>query len=261
MPEPQPAMQFVDLRQQHDVAQLGMWVFLATEVLFFGGLILAYCVYRYGHPAGFAEAARHTKIVIGTANTAMLLTSSFLVAWAVTAARAGVGAACRRFCCGAAALLGRRCSWRSKASSIGWNTTSICCPGSNSSLSARMRTAAYLFFSFYFVATGLHALHVAIGIVALVVIGLRAYQRRLFGSLPRADHGRGLVLAFRRCGLDSSVCADLSAGKGDMTNWQPPRVLLLSWLILLALLGLTVLAAYRTARRIQHRSRARYRTD
>ena len=84
-------MQFVDLRQQHDVAQLGMWVFLATEVMFFGGLILAYCVYRIGHPDGFAEAARHTKIVIGTANTAVLLTSSFLVAWAVAAARAGTG--------------------------------------------------------------------------------------------------------------------------------------------------------------------------
>ena len=85
MPEAQPAVQFVDLRQQHDAAQLGMWVFLATEVLFFGGLILAYCVYRSGYPAGFAEAARHTKIVIGTVNTAILLTSSFLVAWAVTA--------------------------------------------------------------------------------------------------------------------------------------------------------------------------------
>ena len=96
MPEPQPAMQFVDLRQQHDVAQLGMWVFLATEVLFFGGLILAYCVYRIGYPDGFAEAARHTKIVIGTANTAVLLTSSFLVAWAVVVARAGRRTAWRR---------------------------------------------------------------------------------------------------------------------------------------------------------------------
>src|SRR5690349_20117612 len=87
MPDARPAIQFVDLRQQHDVAQLGIWVFLATEVLFFGGLILAYCVYRSAYPAGFAEAARHTKIVIGTANTAILLTSSFLVAWAVGATR------------------------------------------------------------------------------------------------------------------------------------------------------------------------------
>jgi cytochrome c oxidase subunit III len=83
MPDTQPAVQFVDMRQQHDVAQLGMWVFLATEVLFFGGLILSYCVYRSAYPAAFAEAARHTKIIIGAANTAVLLTSSFLVAWAV----------------------------------------------------------------------------------------------------------------------------------------------------------------------------------
>src|SRR3954467_5057688 len=87
MREPQPAMQFVDMRQQHEVAQLGMWVFLATEVLFFGGLILAYTVYRSEYPTGFAEAVRHTRIVIGTANTAILVTSSFLVGWAVTAAR------------------------------------------------------------------------------------------------------------------------------------------------------------------------------
>src|SRR5438045_2444228 len=70
---------------------LGMWTFLATEVLFFGGLILAYCVYRGANPSGFAEAARHTRIVIGTTNTAVLLTSSFLVAWAVETARAGEG--------------------------------------------------------------------------------------------------------------------------------------------------------------------------
>jgi cytochrome c oxidase subunit III len=48
MPDAQPAFQFADLRQQHEVAQLGMWTFLATEVLFFGGLMLAYAVYRYG---------------------------------------------------------------------------------------------------------------------------------------------------------------------------------------------------------------------
>ena len=84
MPDAQPSFQFVDMPQQQDVAQLGIWVFLATEVLFFGGLILAYCAYRSGYPDGFAEAARHTEIVIGTANTAILLTSSFFVAWAVS---------------------------------------------------------------------------------------------------------------------------------------------------------------------------------
>ena len=70
MPERQPAFQYATLPQQHDTAQLGMWTFLATEVLFFGGLILAYIVYRYGYPDDFAAAGRETKIVIGTANIA-----------------------------------------------------------------------------------------------------------------------------------------------------------------------------------------------
>src|SRR5437868_13992351 len=84
------AHQFETAGQQLETATLGMWTFLATEVLFFGGLILAYAVYRFGYPADFAAAARHTNITIGTANTAILLTSSFLVAWAVAAARLGV---------------------------------------------------------------------------------------------------------------------------------------------------------------------------
>src|SRR5262249_60008875 len=87
MPDAQPAFQFADLRQQHEVAQLGMWTFLGTEVLFFGGLILAYAVYRFGYPGDFAAAAPPTTIAIGSTNTAILLTSSFLVAWAVAAAR------------------------------------------------------------------------------------------------------------------------------------------------------------------------------
>jgi cytochrome c oxidase subunit 3 len=65
-----------------------VWVFIATEVLPFGGLILGYFVYRHVYPAAFAAASRHTDIVVGAANTAILLTSSFLVACAVSAVRA-----------------------------------------------------------------------------------------------------------------------------------------------------------------------------
>jgi cytochrome c oxidase subunit 3 len=171
MPEPQPAVQFVDLRQQQDVAQLGMWVFLATEVLFFGGLILAYCVYRYGYPDGFAEAARHTKIVIGTANTAILLTSSFLVAWAVTVARLRAGrlAAVLLF---AAAVLGLL-FLALKGVEYRMEYDEHLVPGVNFAEPGRHAAGMVLFFSFYFVATGLHAVHVAIGIVVLIVIGLK----------------------------------------------------------------------------------------
>src|SRR5947209_8267075 len=88
MPDARPAEQFYDLEQEHDAAELGMWVFLGSEALLFGALLLGYWVYRFGHPNGFAEAARHTSIAIGTINTAVLLTSSFLVAWAVALVRA-----------------------------------------------------------------------------------------------------------------------------------------------------------------------------
>ena len=66
-----------------------MWVFLATETLFFSGMLLAYTVLRHAYPEGFAEAGRETKIVIGSVNTAVLLTSSATMAWAVHAAKAG----------------------------------------------------------------------------------------------------------------------------------------------------------------------------
>jgi hypothetical protein len=65
-----------------------------------------------------------------------------------------------------------------------------------------------------------------------------------FGRISHADHCRGALLAFRRCRLDFPVCADLSAGMIVMRDWYPPRALVLSWLSLLALLGLTVFAAY-----------------
>ena len=85
MPDAAFAPQFVSTTHRDETAELGMWVFLATEVLLFGGLILGYFVYRHAYPAAFAAASRHTEIVIGTANTAILLTSSFLVACAVDA--------------------------------------------------------------------------------------------------------------------------------------------------------------------------------
>src|SRR5205823_11907772 len=89
IPAPRPEPQFATMPQQAEAATLGIWVFLATEVLFFSGMLLAYAVLRKAYPAGFAEASRETKIVIGTINTAVLLTSSATMAWGVHAAEAG----------------------------------------------------------------------------------------------------------------------------------------------------------------------------
>src|SRR6185312_8325299 len=175
MREPQTAFQFADLRQQHDVAQLGIWVFLATEVLFFGGLILAYCVYRSAYPAGFAEAARHTKIVIGTANTAILLTSSFLVAWAVSATRLREARFAALLLWGAAVL--GIVFVVLKGIEYSQEYTEHLLPGFGFDFQGPQAHQVHLFFAFYIVATGLHAIHIAVGIAVLGVIGLRARQR------------------------------------------------------------------------------------
>src|SRR5438034_648447 len=81
------AEQFDTLQQQHEASSLGLWTFLATEVLFFGGLFTAYVVYRHAYPQAFAEASRHTNLLYGTINTAVLLTSSLTMALAVNAAQ------------------------------------------------------------------------------------------------------------------------------------------------------------------------------
>jgi cytochrome c oxidase subunit 3 len=160
--------------QQHEAAELGMWTFLATEVLFFGGLILAYGVYRYGYAADFAAAGRHTKIAIGTLNTAILLTSSFLVAWSVAAAKLGLGRLTARLL-GVAALLGilflglKGYEYREEY-------REHLLPGVNFVFDQVHARGAALFFMLYFIATGLHAVHVGIGIVVLLVIARKAGQ-------------------------------------------------------------------------------------
>src|SRR5437016_5243605 len=83
------APHFADLEQQHEAAALGMWVFLATELMFFGGLFTAYAVYRHRYPDEFAAASAQLRLDYGGVNTVVLLTSSLTMALAVYAARIG----------------------------------------------------------------------------------------------------------------------------------------------------------------------------
>src|SRR5438045_4341343 len=80
------AHQFDDASQQREAATLGMWAFLATEVLFFGGMFLGYTVYRISYPQVFLAASNHTLVAVGAINTAVLLLSSFSMVLAVRAA-------------------------------------------------------------------------------------------------------------------------------------------------------------------------------
>jgi cytochrome c oxidase subunit 3 len=175
MPEAMPAPQFAELRQQNDVAQLGMWIFLSTEVLFFGGLFLLYDAYRFGYPVGFADAARHTNIVIGSINTAVLLTSSFAVAWAVVAAgRDDEGSLAAILLC-VAALLGVTFLGLKAVEYLEEYREQLV-PGVNFTFPGAEAGSVELFFVFYFIATGLHAVHLLIGISLLLIMARRAWR-------------------------------------------------------------------------------------
>src|SRR6266404_3705273 len=81
--------QFDDVEQQHDASTLGMWIFLVTEIMFFGGVFTAYVAYRSAYAGAFAHASNHLNLVLGTVNTAVLITSSLTMALAVHAAQLG----------------------------------------------------------------------------------------------------------------------------------------------------------------------------
>ncbi|MEO7165592.1 MAG: cytochrome c oxidase subunit 3 family protein [Spartobacteria bacterium] len=173
------AEQFDDLDQQRAAAKLGMWIFLATEVMFFGGLFLAYTVYRYLHPDVFAEASRHTAVILGGANTGVLLFSSTLMALAVRAAQLD-----RRkhlvWLLLATALLGIG-FMVIKGFEYHHDFIEHLVPGASFVWTGTNRPAAEMFFWLYFAMTGLHAIHVTIGIVLLLILAVRA-QRRNFAK-------------------------------------------------------------------------------
>src|SRR5712691_7812091 len=87
LPEGILAHHFSSLDRQNEAMKLGMWLFLATEILLFAGLFTGYAVYRFQFPLAFAECSRHLNITLGTLNTVVLITSSFTVAMAIHFAR------------------------------------------------------------------------------------------------------------------------------------------------------------------------------
>jgi cytochrome c oxidase subunit 3 len=172
MPDGLPfASQFVSVRHRDETAELGMWVFIATEVLLFGGLILSYFVYRHAYPRAFMAASRHTDILIGTANTAILLTSSFFVACAVEAFSVPARTASRALLIGAVVLGLSFVVLKGFEYAEEYREHLI--PGIDFSFDGPLADGVQLFFVFYFVATLLHTLHMLIGIGLLAIFAAR----------------------------------------------------------------------------------------
>lgn len=194
MPEAKAfAPQFASPRHRDETAELGIWIFIATEVLLFGGLILGYFVYRHAYPAAFAAASRHTDIVIGTANTAILLTSSFLVACAVDAFSPQNRKICVTLLSGAI-LLGLAFIVL-KGIEYADEYREHLVPGIDFNFDGTEANGAQLFFVFYFVATAIHALHMLVGIALLALLAL--LTRRAQSSRHRtALHSAALYWHF-----------------------------------------------------------------
>jgi cytochrome c oxidase subunit III len=166
------ADQFDDIEQQHSAAKLGMWIFLATEVMFFGGLFLAYTVYRFTYGQVFAEASRRLSDGFGGSNTAILLFSSLLMALAVRAAELGRQKQLVRLLL-ATAFFGV-VFMVLKAFEYRKDFVDHLVPGVNFRWDAPDAANAQLFFWIYFATTGLHALHVTVGICILLLFALLA---------------------------------------------------------------------------------------
>ena len=170
------AHQFDDFEQQQDAASLGIWAFLVTEVLFFGGMFLGYAVYRYRFPDVFAQASNHMDIALGTLNTAILIGSSLTVVLAVHAAQHDHRRLLQRML--ALTILLGAIFLAIKFTEYFHKFEENLVPGLNFVLASEHDRQGSIFFSFYFAMTGMHALHMIIGIGVFSVLFVAARRGR-----------------------------------------------------------------------------------
>jgi cytochrome c oxidase subunit 3 len=164
------AHQFETIAQQREAGKLGMWVFLVTEILFFGGMFTSYTVYRSLHLQAFVTGSHLLKVQFGATNTAVLIVSSLTMALAIRAAQTGKRKGEIIFWLILTMLLGAtflflkfRFEWYSDymeglVPGVSWSYHGPYAPG------------VQLFVCFYFFMTGLHALHMVVGIGILTVL-------------------------------------------------------------------------------------------
>lgn len=183
------------LEQQHEASLLGMWTFLATEILFFGGMIAGYVVYRYLYPTAFAEASGHLYAWIGTVNTVVLLTSSLTVALAIQAIGAGQ----------------RRVTVLLLVATVVLGTLFLGIKGYEYYLDDQENLVpwlnfaadefadpnhARLFFLLYFIMTGFHTLHMIIGITIVTIVAYRVWRGHFSAQSYNGIENTGLYWHF-----------------------------------------------------------------
>ena len=153
-------------------AKLGMWVFIFTEILLFGGLFLVYTIMRSSYSAEFHQAAHHLNAFIGSINTVVLLLSSATVAMAITAVQKGnnklaVFLLFVTLLCAAVFMVNKYFEWGHK---IGIGLY----PGSD--LMITLSHGEVMFFSLYFFMTGLHMFHLVVGGIILTIVMVKVQR-------------------------------------------------------------------------------------
>jgi cytochrome c oxidase subunit 3 len=171
-----PAQQhhFDTLTQQHEASTLGMWLFLITEVMFFGGLFMAYMLYRVWYPEAWAEGSLELDIQLGGFNTVVLIGSSLTMAFAVRSAQTGKRNGTMLWLVltmllGLTFLVVKYFEYHHK-----WELNHI--PGFGFEFPGPHARQVEIFLSLYFMMTGLHALHMVIGFGILTWILIGAYK-------------------------------------------------------------------------------------
>ncbi len=173
-PMPQVAAHFASLEVQHHAARLGMWLFLATEILLFAGLFVCYASYRFLFPDAFAAASRHLDLTMGTINTLVLITSSFTAAMAVHYAKEAKNkmvvvmfVLTILMAMGFLAIKYFEYAHKFHEGQL---------PGQYYTYQGIQLPGVSLYFTVYFLSTGLHAFHVIIGMAILAWVTTKAMR-------------------------------------------------------------------------------------
>jgi cytochrome c oxidase subunit III len=184
-----PALQhhFENMEQQREAGTLGMWVFLVTEIMFFGGMFLAYTLYRSTYPAAFASASNHLSLPLGALNTGVLILSSFTMALGVYSAQIGkrrnlIICLILTILLGVTFLVVKAFEYHEKyvdnlipGRLIPWKPFD---PSKVHLLEGAAPQNVQMFYWIYFAMTGMHAIHMVIGVGLLSVILYFAWRGR-----------------------------------------------------------------------------------
>lgn len=171
---------FTEMEQQADASKLGMWLFLVTEILLFGGLFVAYGILSARHHAAFRAAHEHLDLRLGLANTVVLLVSSFTMVMAVLSARHGRRKALIVFLALTLLLAGVFLAVKYFEYSHKFHEGLL--PGKYYSHPGDKVPGQFMFFSFYFMMTGLHGLHILAGMGVLAWVLKRSAAGHFSGS-------------------------------------------------------------------------------